>query len=314
LPDVVATAVTSRKADRVAILVNPKAGPVAAHPWASRLAEYLRDQGLDVEIFTDLTEATTLANDWHAEGSLRALVGAGGDGTAAELVNRTVEGVPITLLPMGTSNLLARFFHLAKEPETLGRTITEGATIRVDAGRANGRVFLLMASCGFDAEVVRRVHEQRQGHIGFGTYVKPIFQAIGSYDYPEIRIHWEEEDAATSSARWLFVFNLPCYGGGLAEFRIAPDADGFDGLLDVCSLRRGRLWPGLKYVAAISLGMQQRLADWGNRRARRLQITSDAKVPYQLDGDPGGFLPLEMESLPGRVTLLVPKEVAELRR
>jgi diacylglycerol kinase family enzyme len=32
-------------------------------------------------------------------------------------------------------------------------------------------------------------------------------------------------------------------------------------------------------------------------------------VPYQLDGDPGGFLPLDIEVLPERLTLWVPKRV-----
>jgi diacylglycerol kinase family enzyme len=37
-----------------------------------------------------------------------------------------------------------------------------------------------------------------------------------------------------------------------------------------------------------------------------LRIAADEDVPYQLDGDPGGMLPVEVEVLPGRVSLLVP--------
>jgi diacylglycerol kinase family enzyme len=29
-------------------------------------------------------------------------------------------------------------------------------------------------------------------------------------------------------------------------------------------------------------------------------------IPFQLDGDPGGVLPLEIEVLPGRLTLIIP--------
>ena len=307
MPAVVSTATIPRDARRVAILVNPKAGPKAARPWADRLAQRLRDQGFQTELFTDLAAATAQANQWHAEGGLRTLVGAGGDGTAAELANRTDQGVPITLLPTGNSNLLARYFRLSKDPETLCRTVVKGVTTRVDAGQANDRIFLLMASCGFDAEVVRRVHQHRTGHIRFRTYFKPIAEVVWTYDYPEIRVHWEEDHACRTplSARWLFVFNLPCYGGG---FRIAPQANGADGLLDVCSFRRGHLWPGLKFVAGVVLGQHQRMADWTTSRVRRLQITSDGQVPYQLDGDPGGFLPLDIQVLPGRLTLVVPEE------
>ena len=236
-PSVVSISTIPRHADRVAILVNPKAGPkAAAKPCADRLAERLQEQGFKTEMFTDLGEAAAQANRWHAEGCLRTLVGAGGDGTAAELANRTADGVPITLLPAGNSNLLARYFCLRREPEFLCRTIVDGLAARIDAGMANGRIFLMMVGCGFDADVVRRVHEHRTGHISLRTYFKHVVQAICSYEYPEIRVHWEEEGEAVPplSARWMFVFNLPCYGGG---FRIAPHSDGSDGLLDLCTMR-----------------------------------------------------------------------------
>ena len=107
--------------------------------------------------------------------------------------------------------------------------------------------------------------------------------------------------------RWLFAFNLPCYGAGL---QIAPEADGSDGLLDVCTFRHGGLWHGLYYTAAVLTGTHRWLTDFARRRAGRLRVTSDSKVPYQLDGDPGGFLPVEIEVLPKRLTLIVPQEKA----
>ena len=44
------------------------------------------------------------------------------------------------------------------------------------------------------------------------------------------------------------------------------------------------------------------------RRMRRLRVTAEEEVPYQLDGDPGGVLPVEIEALPGRLTLVVPAD------
>ena len=307
MPPVVSTSTLSRNADRVAILVNPKAGPIAAQPGADRLAHLLQKHGYKVEVFTDLAAATSQANHWHAEGSLRTLVGVGGDGTAAELVNRTDEGLPLTLFPAGNSNLLARYLRMTKDPEFLCRTIVDGVAARLDAGRANGRIFLLMIGCGFDAEVVNRVHANRAGHISFKNYLRPVSEVLRTYAYPEIQASWEEDgelaedasrilecgDSSPLSARWLFVFNLPCYGGG---FRIAPHADGSDGQLDVCGFRSGGFW---RHMTAVMLRRHRRMADWLACRKRRLRITSDAQVPYQIDGDPGGWLPLDVEVLPG---------------
>jgi diacylglycerol kinase family enzyme len=81
--------------------------------------------------------------------------------------------------------------------------------------------------------------------------------------------------------------------------------------LDLCGLQQGRFW---KYFAAIQLRLHRFLTDWSTHRVRRVRITSDAKVPYQLDGDPGGWLPLDVEVLPKRMTLIVPKEAVKSAR
>jgi diacylglycerol kinase family enzyme len=301
------------EARQVLVAVNPHAGRRFAESRVERLEQVLRRQGLGVEVLTDLELLCRLANQLHAQGVLRAVVGVGGDGTAAELVNRTDPGVPITLLPSGTANLLARHLHLSSQPEELGRMIATGTVRQLDAGRAAGRIFLLMVGCGFDAEVVRQVHTYRQtggngGHIGYRSYLKPILQAIRSYRYPEIRIYWDQSEAsvdipASLAVRWAFVFNLPCYGWGLP---LAPAAVATDGLLDLCTFARGSLWHAVRYLATAQCGCHQRLADCTVRRVRRLRLTSEAPVAYQLDGDPGGVLPLEVETLPGRLTLVVP--------
>jgi diacylglycerol kinase family enzyme len=299
-------------ADRVVISVNPKAGAAASQQRIDHLVALLAGTGFQVEVFSDLDQAAGRAGVWHAQGRLRALIGVGGDGTAAALVNRTPPGLPLSMLPAGNENLLARHFRLGTSPEACARAVAAGRRFQVDAGRASNRIFLLMAGCGFDAEVVARLHRRRTGPVRRGSYFKPIVDAMRSYRYPELRVYLDEghsgegETAAPPlSARWLFAFNLPCYGGGL---HIAPQADGSDGLLDVCMFHRGNTWHALRYATAVLLERHQKLADCTIRRTRRLRIAADEEVPYQLDGDPGGILPVEIETLPGRLTLLAPAE------
>ncbi|HLA84061.1 MAG TPA: diacylglycerol kinase family protein, partial [Thermoguttaceae bacterium] len=261
----------------------------------------------------------------------RALVGVGGDGTIAELANRTQAGVPLTILPNGNENLLARHLGLRRSADALCETIAAGRMVRLDAGRAAGRLFLLMIGCGFDAEVVRRFQQRRTGHIGHHSYIRPILESLVHYEYGKILIYCdeineplpEEEKGGRarfvqstlravpanragppfSEARWLFAFNLPCYAGGLP---FAPDADGTDGQLDVCTFRRGSMWHGLRYFFALARRRHMRLNDCRTFRATRLRIEAEGRVPYQLDGDFAGFLPVEVETVPGRLTLLVP--------
>ncbi len=300
--------------DQVLVSLNPKAGRRAVDREVERFVEMLRESPCQATVSTDLAEVSARANQWHAQGRLRALIGVGGDGTAAELANRTHPGVPMTLLAAGTANILSKHFGLPTRAEGLFRTVTTGRTVQLDAGMASGRLFLLMVGCGFDAEVVERVHKRRAlaagGHISYWSYLKPILQAIRSYQYPELRVYCDEPcagpgggEASWLPVRWAVVCNLPRYGWGV---RMAPDADATDGLLDLCTFRRGSLWHSLRLLAAVQLGVHRRLRDCVMRRVQRLRIEADEPVPYQLDGDPGGHLPVDIEVLPRRVTLIVP--------
>jgi len=296
----------------VLISVNPRAGAGSADQRVDRLVAELGRRGLEVEVLSDLDQLARRVASSHEQNILRALVGVGGDGTVAELINRTGPGVPITMLAAGTSNLLPKYLGMGRSPEEVARTIFEGVAVLVDAGRANGRLFSLMIGCGLDAEVVRRVHAHRVGHIGFHSYVRPILASLRDYPYPEMQIHWDdpEELSATgpaARARWFFGFNLPCYAGWLP---LGPAARGDDGLLDATVFRRGSLPSSLGYLAATVCRAQRRLPGCTMRRFRRVRITASEEVPYQLDGDPGGRLPVDVEVVPRRLTFLVPAATA----
>lgn len=297
------------EADAVLIAANPKAGPRSGEAKIAALANVLGQGGFRVEVITDLEVLTRRAEEERSAGKLRAVVAAGGDGTISELANRTSSGTPLTVLPLGTENLLAKYFGLIRTPDKAARTIAEGATVQLDAAKAGGRIFLLMAGVGFDADVVRRLHESRRGNIRHLSYFKPIVRSIRSYAYPELRLYCRTSCADGAEqlirARWAFVTNLPRYA---ARLRIAPHALGTDGLLDVCSFRRGSLWHGLRYLLCVVAGRHACLADCATGRVTHVRIEADEPVPYQLDGDPGGVLPVEIEVLPRHLTFVVPVE------
>lgn len=300
-----------RSATCVVISVNPKAGRSSVMRKARSLARLLSHEGLTVEIHDNLEQLTEAANGYFAEGTLRTVVGVGGDGTAAELSNRLAAGVPLTLLACGTANVLAKFLGLSDCPERLCQTIVAGKVARMDAARANGRLFLAMFGVGFDAQVVEQLHAWRQAAggrpISYWSYLKPILDSIRTYDYPKIQVDCRDasEGSAADSltARWVFAMNLPRYGWGLP---LAPRAVADDGLLDLCTFGHGSLWNGVRYVAAAQLGLHHYLPDCTLRRGRRFRITADQPLRYQVDGDPGGSLPVDIEVLPARLTLLVP--------
>jgi diacylglycerol kinase family enzyme len=89
---------------------------------------------------------------------------------------------------------------------------------------------------------------------------------------------------------------------------------GTDGLLDVCAFKEGSFWSGLRYLAGVLLGRHKAWSDCVSLRTRRLRIEADEPVPYQLDGDPGGYLPVEIHVLPERLSVLVSERWARRQR
>lgn len=296
-------------ARHVLLLLNPKAGARSGLATLERLRELLLERRFLVETLSDIRGLVDRVHELSDSRELRCIVAAGGDGTVSLIADRTPPGTPIAVFPLGTENLLAKYCQLNCDPAAICQLIVDGHTQVFDAGRAGERVFLLMLGCGFDADVVRRLHRERTGHIHHLSYIKPIFESMCAYDYPELHLHCEiaahTGEMATRqesiTARWAFVINLPRYAGGL---RIAPQASGDDGLLDVCTFKAGSLWNGLRYLSGVLMGQHESWDDCVTLRARRIRIESAAPAPFQIDGDPGGDLPIDIEVLPRRLTLL----------
>ncbi len=284
---------------RVPILANPRAGTGKSHRLILGLVSALRGRGLVPALCWQREEFTGLVSAGGAD-DVRCVVAAGGDGTFVEVLNRA-PGLPVTALPLGNENLIARFCGLDRSPDRLADAIAAGRLLRTDLGRADGRLFCLMAGIGFDAEVVRRVHRRRRGHVNKFSYVVPVLQALGSYRYPSFEAEVVETGERLRGAM-AFVFNVPRYALNL---RLAPGADPADGRLDLYVFERPGAWNLLRYLRAALFGRQFRLPDCQHRTVAKVRLTSAAPVPVQVDGDPGGLLPASFEVVPRALTVVV---------
>lgn len=293
---------------RVVVLSNPTAGSGRGKEQLASLARMLDQSPL---AWADVKSKDQLCQEIRTcgrQGHQLVIVAAGGDGTLS-LASSTLSEFADSLrgeaavlpMPLGTENLLARHFGHTAEAAAVMQTIRCGASYLIDAGDANGCSFLIMATCGFDAEVVRRMSLARRGNIYRYSYSLPIMQAIRGYAFPplELRI----DGAESIECRWAMIFNLPKYGGGL---RIEPEAIDNDGELDVIAFTRGSVFSGMRYVAGIWLGRHARYPDVVRRRGRVVEVSSRGAVPFQLDGDYAGQLPVRVEVQPSSVRLILP--------
>ena len=233
---------------------------------------------------------------------LRCLVAAGGDGTVGDLITN-YPGVPLAVFPMGTENLLAKFLQVPRSGAKLADLIVDGETRRLDLAQIGARRFCLMASIGFDAEIVREVHAARRGNIRRWQYVGPIWRAWRqSLRTPPLRIVCDD-DPAPLTGRSLFVINQPTYA---LRFQIAAQADGHDGRLDLRIYDWKSRWELLWLAWNAWCGGWDRLPQVTSRTVRRVRIDSDRPVPVQIDGDPLGETPVEIAIVPDALAVYAP--------
>ena len=292
------------------IAANPHSGAFDRRPLIDQLVKQLESKNFEVELLGEIDLICQTASQSLANGTLRAVVAAGGDGTAALLANRLPSAVPLVIFPLGTANLLAKYLKIRRNIDQIAEIIEDGQTVRLDAGMANGQFFLVVTSCGFDAEVVRKLHKSRKGHISYLSYITPILRAFWKYNYPTLEITFDNGQRM-GTVRWAFIQNIPRYAMNLS---IVDGANPFDGKLDCCTFRSGGILASFYYFFCCLFKLQNRIKTAQFVKFKSMTITTEGAGHYQIDGDPGGRLPLTIEVVPERLRVMVPKEWVQSQR
>jgi YegS/Rv2252/BmrU family lipid kinase len=244
--------------------------------------------------------------------SVDALVAVGGDGTINEVVNglSARSGPPLGIIPSGTANVLAKEIGLSRRPATLADVISSGSEIAWDAGeiRPGRRRFVLFVSAGFDAQVVHEFHRRRDGRIRMSDYVAWGVRTFIGCEIPKIRVELDGRQEADQAA-WVVVSKVRSYGGPLV---FTPGARHDNGRFEVMIQRRRHKADTVHLFAASILawafGADARPADVTLHEARKVRLASadGRRVAIQVDGDPGGFLPVDLEIEPNGIRILGP--------
>lgn len=227
---------------------------------------------------------------------------AGGDGSYREAA-RGLAGSDTALapVPVGTVNILAKEAGIPPSVRAAVDAHLGGRRVRIDLGRADGEPFLLMASAGWDARVVRDVSLGLKRRIGDLAYVlkaaalvprlRPVAAAWAA---GELRC---EDDLAV-----LLVSNTRLYGG---RVHVAPLALADDGLLDVVALCPHNSLQALRLAARVVTG--RAAADARAFSARVSEIVLETPgIAVQLDGDYAGDSPMRFSVDPGALLLSIP--------
>lgn len=295
---------------RACVIFNPTAKGDKARHFRQHIDEF----GANVALKPTQAagHARTLAAEAVAEG-FDTIVAAGGDGTVNEVLNGLAEApeglrrARLGVLPLGTVNVFAKEHGLPMNFRAAWETIARGHEPIIDLpqaefateGKIQRRCFAQMAGAGLDARAIQLVSWELKKKIGPLAYIAAGVKAMRE---PHPKIHVTAGGRAVSG-EFVLVGNGRFYGGRLPVF---PAANPRDGLLDVLVFPRVT-WPvvlrsGLGFLtgrAAPPPGAEY-------FQAAQLTLASDAEVPFELEGDCVGKLPVSLSVQPQALRLVVP--------
>lgn len=228
---------------------------------------------------------------------------AGGDGTYGEVLNGLVGTDAIMgILPLGTGNDFSRHLGLDTNLDRAVDTLFKGVPRPVDIGETQGRYFLNVAGCGFDAVVAERVNRGYRHLHGTATYVAGVLQSLFSYKPASFKVTLDGQEKAIK-AMLCTVANSRSYGGGMM---VAPDASIEDGLFDICLLKACGKWEFIRAFPRVFKGAHTTHPKVEMARAAHIRVETHPRLPVLVDGDVVGTTPVEFKMHKHAIRVMTP--------
>ncbi|MFT4221223.1 MAG: diacylglycerol kinase family protein [Microbacterium sp.] len=240
-----------------------------------------------------------------------AVLVAGGDGTVRAVAEAlSASGVPLTIVPSGTGNLLARNLFLPLDnPDAMVAATFEGEHFAIDVGiatltRADGTQeehgFVVMGGIGLDAAMIANTNPQLKKTVGWVAYVDGAARSLPGAKPFRVVYQLEGRRLHSTKVQSLLFANCGALPAGIA---LIPGASITDGQLDIAVFQptgpfgwlgvwRKVWWDNsvLRRFRAGRLVLQRRGRDTSVHymRGTGIELAAETPHPVQLDGDEFG--------------------------
>ena len=302
-------------------MFNPKAGSAEA---LEDLRPELERIGFELCPSQSPEHAGEMAAE-RARSGVGRVVAAGGDGTvsavASGLLDSGRDDLPaLGVLPLGTGNDYRRSLGVPDDPAEAARALATAQVRRADVirytldgegGRREGWCVNLLSG-GFGGELHEHLTDEIKQRWGPLAYLRVAVAAAADLQQYACTLTLDDHPPEGLALANLVVANGRYVGGG---FVAAPDADPFDGTLNVVAVLPPR---GVgEVVGLIARGLSVDLGgDYTHSdparawHATKLRLTADPPMPITVDGEKLRAESLQAEVHPGKLPVLVPAEAS----
>lgn len=295
------------------LIFNPVSGQGDPEQDLETIRSFLAPQiHLYVHTTTPEMGASQLARQAIAIGA-DMMIASGGDGTVSSVAEAVIEtGIPLGIIPRGTANAFAVALGIPNNLRGACEVILTGVTQVVDAARCNGLPMVLLAGIGFEAETVERANREVKDRFGALAYLLAGVQQLTEQELFSTQIEIdgtvrEFQAAAITIANAAPPTSVLAQGFGQVILN--------DGLLDVTigapQTKLQAINAVLRLFGGALINVAPQREDIICVRARWLKVLADPPQKVVVDGEIIGTTPVEVESIPGGLTVFAPTAIAD---
>lgn len=296
------------KYKKIALIYNSYSGLIKSTLKIDKLVVYLEsryelqlidvaeDIDIEKEVFNACSENTDL------------IIACGGDGTVHRCANGIINSgkdSTLAVLPFGTVNDFASVIGMDDRIETFIEILEKGITKRIDVGKCNDRYFINVVAAGAFADIGYVVPRPLKKIFGRLAYL--AFGVLGSLKYLKqshnvkliINGHTIEEKIN------LFTVTNSNSVGGFRNYAQSIELD--DGSLYLMVMKKVSFRQAVS-VMMTYLSSQKFIGETIQYYPiKHLQATSLDLIPFDIDGEKGGRLPIEISVVEKRLNILILK-------
>jgi undecaprenyl-diphosphatase len=295
--------------DRAVLLTSSDAG-AADELGAAKAA--LANAGITVVEQIDLPDKRKLADVVALPPAQRPLViAAGGDGTVGAAADELAgTDAVLAILPLGTSNDVARSLGISPDPRQAALQIGSGVVRAIDTGQvivegARPRHFVHAATVGINvqfAELATRSALRRR--FGRLTYAVAGVKALRKHEPFDCELSYDGTSEKLRLVQ-LSIVNAPVFGGAL-DLRV-PGARMDDRSLVVIAVEEGSPVRLMLGTLASMVGRRQNAPGVRALRTKLLDVHVAHRVDVALDGEITTNLPAEFTVAADALHVLTPR-------
>ncbi len=294
---------------RAILLVNARAGAIAG---LGRARAAMTAAGIEVVEEASLQDRNRLERRLRGPSSMPLLlVAAGGDGTVSAAVDLLVgTDAVLGVLPLGTSNDVARSLGLPLDPAAAAGVLASGAVCAIDAGRLitpgqPARHFVHAATAGVNVAFARHATDAAlRERFGRLSYAVAAVAALRHYEPFDCDLRPDEAPAEHLRLVHLAVLNTPVYGGFL-DLRL-ESARVDDRMLHVVAVEQLPVRRLLGAALRTAVGLKRPIRGVHAWHVRSLDVHTGRSVQVALDGEVLGALPGRFEVVAEAVRVVIP--------